>query len=282
MDDVPTVADIEAATRKEQDVQAMEYPPVPLPGPTPAPTPEPTTTPEMIPEPQPTPVPQGVADENNSQSVTNDKKLIDYINELYTDGGQILKGVMMNAIDDSNVNPDVTDMDDFSEELNGVIRKCCEEYVPLNEYYDPKKTLQALMKNALIWKEGVFNHWNFVGDTLWNDQEKIGYDSYIPDDIQGKAKDAQEDFFIVNGIRMNREQYGNYVKGATAQYAFPFLPAADIVNILGVGMSVVDNIEDNLKGNDKYNFTWENEIEDSYFTYLGARDMMNGVFKERG
>jgi len=219
-------------------------------------------------------------DAQTDEVSNNDKKFIDYINELCTNGGGILKDIMINAVADSDINPDVTDMEDFSEELNGVIRKCCEEYVPLSEYNDPNTTLQALMKNALIWKEGVFNHWNFVGDTLWSDQENTGYDSYIPDEIQGKAKDAQEDFFIVNGIRMNREQYGNYVKGATAQYAYPFLPAADIVNMLGLGMSVVDNIEDNLKGENYYNFSWENEIEDSYFTYLGARDMMNGVFKE--
>ena len=129
----------------------------------------------------------------------------------------------------------------------------------------------------MIWKEGVFNHWNFV-DTLWEDRPDDGYDSYIPDEIQPLATDAQNDYFIVNGYRMNREQYGNYVKGATAQYAFPELPAADIVNILGVGMTVYYNIDDTLKSKGMYNFTWKNEIEDSYFTYLGAEDMKNGVF----
>ena len=217
--------------------------------------------------------------ESNNIKPEQDKVFFDYIGELFTDGDEILKEVMKNATADSNVNPDVTKLEDFSEELNEVIQKCCAEYVPLEKYSVPDEAAFALVKNALVWKEGVFNHWNFVGDTLWKDDKEIGYDSYIPDEIQDKELDAQKDFFIVNGIRMNREQYGNYVKGATAQYAFPFLPASEIVNIMGVGMSIVDNIEDNIKGNDKYNFTWENEIEDSYFTYLGARDMMNGVFE---
>ena len=34
-----------------------------------------------------------------------------------------------------------------------------------------------------------------------------------------------------------------------------------------------------MKNDDIYNFSWENEIEDTYFTYLGAQHMKDGVIE---
>ena len=172
---------------------------------------------------------------------------------------------------------DTAQYPDYSEELNGVIKKCCDEYLPTWTYWLPVAGLASEGANASIWINGVFNNWDFVADMWWKDEntEERKYDSYIPDDIQGKVPTSNQDYFIVNGHKMNREQYGNYVKGATAQYAFPGLTTSTLVNILGLGKSVYDNI----KRPDLYDFSWDNEIDDSYFVYLGAWDMATGNIK---
>ena len=138
-------------------------------------------------------------------------------------------------------------LEDFSEELNGAIMKCCDEYLPvwLNELPATGVVVKGI--NAVKWADGVHSEWDFVADMWWEDRSDDNYDSYIPDSIQEKVPTRRDDYFVVNGHKMNREQFNNYVKGATAQFAFPGSLTSTVVNILGIGKSVFDNIEDDLK-----------------------------------
>jgi hypothetical protein len=150
---------------------------------------------------------------------------------------------------------------DYSEQMNDVIKKCILEFNPNN----------SLFQNFAVWKQGVFNQWDFVGDTWWFDKPDQEYKSYIPKDIQGSVKSKNDDYFVVNGHVMNREQFGNYVKGATA--AACGIPSSLLVDIAGIGQSIIDNVFDSKQG---YHFDWANEMEDTKFTDLGYSDMING------
>ena len=150
--------------------------------------------------------------------------------------------------------------------------QCCDEYIPTWTYGAPVIGNILKATNAGIWVNGVFNQWDFVGNMWWNDRPLDGYDSYIPDALQAKIPHRNQDYFIVNDIVMNREQYGNYVKGATAQYAFNYFYTSTAVNALGVA----DAIKNNILSPDLYNFSIEDNVIDSYYTNLGSIDMFLG------
>ena len=160
---------------------------------------------------------------------------------LVPNGKEILNKVVRSTNTNPIVNPDSSQLKDLSPELNGVIVQCCSEYAPKHWSEFPFGGIARNIHDAIAWGDGVFGEWDFVGDTWWGDNENTGHDSLIPDEIQGYASDAQKDYFVVNGIRMNREQFGNYVKGATAQKAFPGVSAAKIVSMLGFTHSIVVN-----------------------------------------
>jgi hypothetical protein len=182
---------------------------------------------------------------------------------------QVSEMVSQETLPETNFVAPETVQPDYSEELNEVILKCCDEF-----YVGPLADTGLVQGyNAYTWADGIHTEWDFVGNKWWRDNPDTGYDSYIPDDLQGKIPSKNDDYFILNGHRMNREQFNNYVKGATAQYAFPNFLTSTVVNILGVGKSIFDNI----RRPEDYEFAWSNEFEDSYFTYLGAWDMANGT-----
>ena len=67
---------------------------------------------------------------------------------------------------------------------------------------------------------------------------------------------------------MNRERYGNYVKGAIMAYSGIASPPALIS---------ADYIHSSIRDGDK--FDYENWVEDGYYTILGFNDMLSGRIK---
>jgi len=157
---------------------------------------------------------------------------------------------------------------DYSDELNGVIMKCCNEFWPTLMYYIPSTGEAVKAINTGIWINGVFGNWNYVADKAWRENK----DTYIPESLCGL--DKHDDYFKINGHTMNRESFGNYVKGATAQYAFPSLSTSTTVNVLSTVWSIYKEI---FWENSGFNLT--NEAEDWYGVYTGAKDMASGVIK---
>ena len=73
---------------------------------------------------------------------------------------------------------------------------------------------------------------------------------------------------------MNREQFNNYVKGATAQFALPYLTTSTIVNVGGVGWSLFESSFPEMYNT--HGFDFGNDLEDAKFVYFGAIDMATG------